>query len=174
MSIVVVGGASLAARGIVDRTTNDVDVIARVEEISGELRLSRASPFPAAFAESVERVARDYQLPREWLNSVVDRQWDAGLPPHLMHDVLWKRYSTLSVGYVGRRALISLKLFAAVDQGEKSKHWQDLLVLHPSDKELDEAEAWVEDQDASEQFRDFLRQASERLRKILAERPSGT
>lgn len=55
-------------------------------------------------------------------------------------------------GIAGRRALIALKLFAAVDQGPRSVHMQDLLPFDASDEELGEAAAWVRQQDASAQF----------------------
>ena len=60
---------------------------------------------------------------------------------------------------VGRRALITLKLFATVDQGPKSVHHQDLVELAPTDDELREAAAWVETQDASPIFPQLVQEA---------------
>lgn len=56
------------------------------------------------------------------------------------------------MGLVGRRTLVTLKLFAAVDQGPRSVLYQDLITLSPAKDELDGAAAWVKTQDASEAF----------------------
>lgn len=170
ISLVVVGGASLASTGLVERTTKDVDVIARADRRGNETILFPASPLPPEFLGLVERVARDYGLPPDWLNTVIDSQWKAGLPPRLAEDIRWVDYSSLSVGFVGRKTLIVLKLFAAVDQGPRSKHWQDLLILEPSGDELKAAVDWVGGQDAGLEFQQFVRDASERLQRDLASR----
>ncbi len=57
-------------------------------------------------------------------------------------------------------ALIALKLFAAVDQGKESVHYQDLLALDPEETELRDAEEWVRQQDVSEIFQDLVTQTS--------------
>ncbi len=168
ISLVVVGGASLASTGLVDRTTKDVDVIATAVRSEGKTELYPATPFPAGFQEAVDRVAKDFGLPADWLNSVIESQWRAGLPPRLAEDIEWREYSTLSIGLVGRKALIPLKFFAAVDQGVKSKHWQDLLTLRPTNDEIDEAASWVSGQDAGEEFNQYIRDARGQLRRDLA------
>jgi hypothetical protein len=167
ISIVVVGGASLAAGKLIDRTTKDVDVIAKAERIDGNLILSKASPVPIEFTSAVERVSRDYGLPKDWLNTVIDSQWEFGLPPGIEEDITWKTYSTLTVGFVGRKGLIPLKLFASVDQGPRSKHWQDLINLAPTDVELSQAATWVKTQDDGAHFKQDVEQASEQLRRAL-------
>jgi hypothetical protein len=58
----------------------------------------------------------------------------------------------LHVGLAGRRALIALKLFAAADQGPRSKHASDLLDLAPTSEEWAEAVAWVKEQDCAPEF----------------------
>lgn len=60
------------------------------------------------------------------------------------------------MGLAGRRTLVALKLFAAVDGGPDSVHLQDLLVLAPIDAELDEAAGWVATQDAAPEFASML------------------
>jgi hypothetical protein len=103
--------------------------------------------------KAVARVARDFGLPADWLNTQVAGQWDTGLPPGLSKRISWRRYGGLSVGIVDRRDLVFLKLYAAADDvGTRSVHFQDLLALKPSDGELDAAAAWVKKQDASPDF----------------------
>ncbi len=166
-SIVVVGGASMAALGLIERTTKDVDVIASAHFDKGEFHLSRATPFPDSFLEAIQRVARDFGLPDEWLNGVIDKQWNTGLPPGLSEHIEWRTYSALKVGFVGRGGLIPLKFFAVVDQGSNSKHWQDLLALQPTGGEIKEAASWVRSQDEGLEFKDFVNQVSDELRQTL-------
>lgn len=76
----------------------------------------------------------------------------------------------LQVGLVGRRTLIALKLFAAVDPSPRSVHAQDLIALWPSDEELTEATAWVETQDASEHFPALVAEMVEHVRSRRRDR----
>lgn len=168
-TVVVVGGANLIASGAVQRTTKDVDVIARVESHGGHEELVRAAPFPEPLEDAIRRVARDFGLPPDWLNAVVERQWETGLPPGLEEDISWQKYSALTVGFAGRHVLVHLKLFAAADQGPESVHWQDLLALKPTPREIEEAAAWVRDQDVGPEFKSFVDEASERLHRAVEE-----
>ena len=147
-AIVVVGGAALALRGWVPRSTHDVDVIATADP-SGALS---PPPLPEALVAAVRRVARDFGLPGEWLNCLVARQWNAGLPDSLAADLQWRQYRALRVGLAGRESLLALKLFAAVDRGPRSVHVQDLLALAPSEAEMVRASAWVQTQDLAPEW----------------------
>lgn len=156
-AIVVVGGASLSLLGLIPRTTQDVDVIARVDVEDAEVPLSAASmippePFPEILAQAIHTVARDFGLPADWINADVALQWHSGLPPGLQEEIVWREYEALSVGLAGRRALIALKLFAAVDGGPGGVHYQDLRALHPTSEELEQAAIWVRTQDVSPVF----------------------
>ena len=151
VAIVVTGGATLSLLGVVDRGTRDVDVIARAwRDDRGKLRLREPEPLPVSLAEAIHTVARDFGLDEDWMNAAVGRHWAQGLPPWITDDIRWTNFGGgLDVGLVGRRTLIALKLFAAVDQRPESVHSQDLLALRPNDAELEEAQAWVLTQDAA-------------------------
>lgn len=164
VSIVVVGGASLAMQGVIQRTTEDVDVIAR---INSEGELHPASPFSQGFMQAISKVARDFGLDKNWLNCVIDNQWKTGLPPGMSNDISWTDFGHLKVGMVGRAGLIPLKLFAVVDSEPGSKHWNDLLKLNPSVEELDNASSWVSTQDASTLFQSMLNEVVHELRTAL-------
>lgn len=167
--IVIVGGASLNLAGLIDRATDDVDVIARVEEAEGEAMLIRPDPMPEALEEAVQRVARDFGLPSGWLNTAVGNQWQTSLPPSLEEDLTWQRFGGLRVGVAGRRPLIALKLLAAVDQGGKqSVHYQDLVRLEPTEKELEEAQNWAESEDPSPIVADHIDQVIRHVRNDTA------
>ena len=98
------------------------------------------------------------------MNTEIGAQWDLGLPPFLTDDLTWHRYGGLHVGLAGRRTLIALKLFAAVDQGPESVHYQDLVALAPTDEELNAAASWVRGQDTSPIFAEMLDQVTHRVR----------
>lgn len=68
----------------------------------------------------------------------------------------WKTYGGLWVGLAGRRTLIALKLFAAVDHDPQSVHVQDLIALAPTDDELEEAAEWTRKQDESSAFKEMV------------------
>jgi hypothetical protein len=160
IAVVVVGGATLNLLGIVRRSTSDVDVIAQAyRDEAGQLRLAHAEPFPESLQRAIQTVARDFSLAADWMNAAVGKQWAQGLPPSTSEEITWRTYGGLDVGLVGRRALITLKLFATVDQGPKSVHHQDLVELAPTDDELREAAAWVETQDASPIFPQLVQEA---------------
>jgi len=172
VALVVVGGATLNLLGLIDRVTQDVDVIARAVEPIGALpaRLAPPDPLPDALQRAILRVARDFGLAPDWINTAIARQWSQGLPPWLPQDITWRRYGGLQLGLVGRRTLIALKLFAAADQSVRSVHAQDLLALNPSDEELDEAAAWVTTQDASDSFPRLVREVVEHVRRHRRDR----
>lgn len=160
IGIVVVGGASLNLLGLIERTTGDVDVIASVRspEEKSELMLVPPDPVPEPLAKAIERVARDFNLPPDWMNTEIGAQWELSPPPHLEEGLTWRQYGGLRVGLAGRRTLIALKLFAAVDQGPESVHYQDLTALGPTDEELNEAAEWVRAQDVSPVFAEMIDQ----------------
>lgn len=166
VAIVVVGGSTLSYRGWVPRTTRDVDVIARATT-DGPRRLIPARPLPPPFVEALERVARDYGLPADWLNTTVGAQWSFGLPEGFAEELEWRTFGALEVGFAGRESLIALKLFAAVDQGAGSVHLQDLLALRPSAQELERAAAWVRTQDAGADFPSLVEGVLDHVRRAL-------
>lgn len=144
--ILIVGGASLNLAGwIPPRSTDDVDVLARLDEEAGAL--ANPDSLPTAFFEAVRTVARDFDLPENWLNTEVALQWETGLPPRADEGIRWESFGSLHVGLAGRQTMVTLKLFAVGDRGVDSVHFQDLVALEPSPEELQEARDWVVDQD---------------------------
>jgi hypothetical protein len=162
--LVAVGGAALQLQGLVDRTTQDVDVIGRVRAEGDDV--AHPEPLPEAVVRAAQAVARDLDLPTDWLNTEIAAQWRTGLPPGLSDDLTWRQFGGplggLVLGLVGRRTLVALKLFAAVDRGPRSVHFQDLRALAPTRAELDAAAAWVRTQDESPVFADMVGQVVDR------------
>ena len=158
-AIVVVGGTALILHGFVARVTEDVDVIAiSIDPPSRKpRRIKDPNPMPESLVRAVSRVARDFNLPDDWLNTMVSLQWKTGLPRGFEDRIHWKKYQGLWLGLADRYDLIFLKLFAAADsEGPSSVHFQDLMALAPTRKELDNAEEWVRSQDPSPGFIEIL------------------
>lgn len=163
--LVVVGGAALNLRGYVFRTTNDVDVIARARlEEDGTVEMIPPEPLPADLVKAAAVVARDFGLRSDWINTEIAAQWRGGLPPNFAEGLTWKQYNTLHIGLPDRAALIALKLFAAVDRGPRSVHYQDLVALAPTTEEMEAATAWVLSQDAGSGFAGLVEDVVMQLR----------
>lgn len=153
--LVVIGGSALTALGLVRRATRDVDLLAIAEK--GELR--SAEPLPQALRTARDRVARDFDLDRNWLNAGPTDLLRWGLPAEFMTRVVTRRYGqALTVHFAGRVDQIHFKLFAMVDQAG-GRHEADLRALHPSTAELIAAARWSLTQDPSPGYRMVLREA---------------
>ncbi|AGY60029.1 hypothetical protein [Gloeobacter kilaueensis] len=136
--LAVIGGGGLALLGLIDRATRDIDVVARVE---GAGYIS-AEPLPPVLKEAVEQTALLLDLDRSWLNGAPTDLLRFGLPQGFRERALVRRYSALTLQLASRYDQIHFKLFAAVDQGAKSKHFADLKRLQPSTEELLAAARW--------------------------------
>lgn len=167
LAIILTGGATLNLLGIIERTTSDIDVIARASRgEDGSFRMEEAEPFPAALDGAVATVARDLGLPRDWMNGMVGEQWRHGFPPFMVEEIEWTNYGGgLDVGLVGRRTLVAFKLFASVDQGPESVHFRDLVLLEPGDDELIESRDWVIGQESHSGWPNMVDRVVERVRR---------
>lgn len=153
--VVVSGGAGLLLLGVLNRPTQDVDLVAIVEK--GQAVSAR--PMPAALETAAQEIALDRGLPTNWLNPGPTQLLNLGLPKGFMNRCQRWDYGGLVVYAVGRREQIHFKLYAAVDQGSESKHASDLKLLCPSVEELHTAADWCKTHDASEPFAEQLQQA---------------
>jgi hypothetical protein len=83
ISLIVCGGAALVARSLVQRVTNDVDVVALLK--NGEL--VSPAPLPVSLLLAAEKVADGMNLPKDWPNngpsSGVGGLFKVGLPDGL-------------------------------------------------------------------------------------------
>lgn len=168
-AVVVVGGAALNLLGVVARATQDVDVIAVgvTEHPAPPSSVHPPDPLPLHLADAVARVARDFGLPHDWLNTVVGKQWETGLPPGFEGRIEWRRVGSLWLGLPGRIDLVFLKLYAAADDiGPTSRHFKDLLALEPTQQELEAAADWVCSQDPSPAMRTVVSQVIRHVNRI--------
>lgn len=151
--LIAVGGLVLRLRGVITRVTEDLDVIAAVDPVTGVM-VPAERPLPAELRSAAALVAHDLELRDDWLNSVVAAQWEgAGLPPGMASRVEWREFGGLSLGLAGRLDLIALKLYAFVDRWVDrempNKHGADLRALAPTDDEWAFALEWVLSQDGT-------------------------
>jgi hypothetical protein len=153
--LVVIGGSALTALGLVKRSTRDVDLVAIAE--NGELR--SANPLPDSLRIASSRVARDFGLDENWLNSGPTDLLNWGLPEGFMDRIVRRDYGeALIVHFASRFDQINFKLFAMVDQGG-GRHEADLRALHPDRDELIAAARWSTTQDPSPGYRMVLDEA---------------
>lgn len=147
--LIVIGGSALLALGLVSRSTRDVDVVA----LTGRTGLEEALPLPEPLSEACARVARDFGLPDDWLNSAAAADMlRLGLPDGFVKRLTRREYGpSLTVRYASRIDQIHFKLHATVDRGG-GKHFADLQALAPSQDELLIAARWTRTHDPSEGY----------------------
>jgi hypothetical protein len=150
----------LLALGLISRTTRDADILAGVDLREG---LVDPRPMSDALRTAALRVAREYDLEENWLNTGPADQVLAGLPEGFLERLTPRAYGhLLTIHLPDRYDLIHLKLFAAVDQG-MGRHVNDLAALAPTDPELLAAARWVLNQDAGEVFPAIVRDALKQM-----------
>ena len=157
--LVVIGGSGLLALGMIERSTRDVDLVALR---SGD-DLNSAKPLPEPLEAARNRVARDFSLPDDWLNSGPGDLLDFGMPEGFIERLERRDYGDGLVVYLAsRHDQIHFKLYALVDQGP-GKHEEDLRALDPSEEELRTAARWARTHDPSEGFAGVLEQVLSHL-----------
>ncbi len=147
--LVVIGGSALLALGLTTRPTRDVDVVALLEDD----RIVSPVPLPEPLVAARSRVAADFDLAEDWLNTTPASLLDFGLPQGFASRLERKLYgSSLTVHFASRIDQIHFKLYATVDQG-LGKHESDLRALEPTSEELLAAARWARTHDPSDGFR---------------------
>ena len=153
--LVVIGGSALLALGLISRPTRDVDVLALV----GAGGFESAQPLPVPLAEACAKVARDLELPADWLNSEPGDMLRLGLPAGFAERLDCRVFGPhLTVCFASRFDQVHFKLYALVDQGP-GKHEADLRALEPTHEELISAAVWSRTHDPSEGYRGVLTEA---------------
>lgn len=153
--LLAIGGGALQLLGLITRSTKDIDVVALVED-------GRAIPIPSLpgpLRRAVEDTASVLRLPPEWFNAGPRSLMDLGLPDGSVGRSHRRQWGGLVLHLADRRDQICFKLYAAVDQGPRSKHFDDLRRLEPTNDELRTAAAWSQSHDPSPGFAAELRGA---------------
>ena|SRR5688500_14141174 len=140
--LLAIGGGALQLLGLITRPTRDIDVIGLVADAD----VISMATLPGPLQQAVEDTATVFRLPTTWFNAGPRSLTDLGLPEGILERA-------------HRRDQIFFKLYAAVDQGPRSKHFDDLQRLKPSSAELRDAAAWARSHDPSEAFNTELQGA---------------
>lgn len=157
--LVVIGGSGLLALGLIERSTRDIDILALR---SGD-ELDSAKPLPPNLEAARDRVARDFSLPKDWLNPGPTDLLEFGLPEGFIERLERRDYGyALTVYLASRYDQIHFKLYALVDQGP-GKHEKDLRALSPTEAELLAAARWSRLHDPSEGYAGVLREVLSHL-----------
>ena len=141
--------------GFIERPTADVDVVGLVAPAG----YRQATRLPEFLSEAATEVGAALGLGSQWLNTGPAGLLDFGLPRGLEERVTIREFGALQVHLPAREDLICFKLYALVDQGQRSKHMTDLLALNPTSDELIEAARWTRTHDPSVGFLGELRGA---------------
>jgi hypothetical protein len=151
--LVLVGGGNLILRELIPRpTTKDLDVLgARTPEGVAQVR-----PMPEPLRDAVMDVGRAFGLADDWLNTGPDSLLDLGLPDGFVERLERRDYGGLVAWLAGRFDMVCFKLYAAADQGLRSRHFQDLRDLGPARDDLLVAGRWAVSHDTSPGFRSLL------------------
>lgn len=151
--LIVCGGSALLAMHLVNRTTQDVDVVALMRDGV----LVTAEPLPPHLVTAVERVSAMMYLPEDWLNNGPASQFVMGLPPGFADRLQRVDIGNkLTIHYISRADQIYFKTFASADRG--GYHIADLKALAPTHEEILRAALWCMEQDVSEGFRFIIKE----------------
>jgi len=151
--MVLIGGGNLILRGLVTRpTTKDLDVLGAWSP-TGVAALEK---MPGPLAVGIEDVALTYGLSSDWMNLGPAAILDHGVPSGFLERLERRDYGGLVLWLADRVDMICFKLFAAVDQGIRSRHLQDLRELAPTRDELLVAARWTRTHDPSPGYRALL------------------
>jgi hypothetical protein len=151
--VVLVGGGNLILRELINRpTTKDLDILG--ERTADGVTPIR--PLPGPLRDAVVDVGRTYGLADDWLNTGPDSLLELGLPDGFVQRLERRGFGGLVAWLAGRFDMVCFKLYAAVDQGSRSRHFQDLRDLEPERDELLAAARWARSHDPSPGFRSLL------------------
>jgi len=139
VTICVIGGGALNLLGLIQRSTEDIDVVALVDHT-----MISAEPLPATLVDAVLEIARLHDLRPSWLNNEPTGMLKHGLPEGFLERCTRREFAGLVVLLASRLDQIHLKLYAAAHP--RDKHYGDLRALHPAREELVLAAAWVRTQ----------------------------
>ncbi len=153
--LLAIGGGALQLQGLITRPTRDIDVVAMIDRAA----LVPLERLPTPLEQAVSDTAAVFGLPTGWFNAGPRSLIDFGLPDGVLKRAHRREWAGLVLHVADRRDQIFFKLYAAVDQGPGSKHFQDLRQLEPSVAKLRAAAGWVRTHDPSPGFDQELRRA---------------
>ncbi|MFH0751804.1 MAG: hypothetical protein V2B17_08205 [Chloroflexota bacterium] len=148
-------------------TTKDLDLLG--EWTADGIKPMR--PMPESLGIAVVDVARTYGLASDWVNLGPESLLNLGLPDGFLGRLERQDYRGLVAWLAGRFDMVCFRLYAAADQGPRSRHLQDLRELRPDRDELLTAARWSITHDPSPGYRSLL---VDTLRQLGVEDPDAS
>lgn len=148
LEVAICGGTALNLSGLIDRPTQDVDVVS-------------PEKWPDPFQQAVNITAKKYNLKPDWMNPGPVDLFRQGLPEgYFQRCERLSFQKKLTYLITARVDQIYFKLYACIDRG--GYHVTDLKALQPSEDELFQAALWCFTHDVSQPFKklmiDFMQQ----------------
>lgn len=109
------------------------------------------------------RLVSGNHVASDWVNLGPESLLDLGLPDGFLGRLERRDYGGLVAWLADRFDMVCFKLYAAVDQGPRSRHLQDLRELRPDLDELLAAGRWTMTHDPSPGYRSLLVDTLHRL-----------
>lgn len=145
----IIGGANLIAQGLIDRGTQDIDVI-----------------IPPSFSEQINNaihsIAKNHDIHETWINTMpssdakfLDEGWKE-------RSALFFKGKLLSIHLIGRKDIIGMKLAATLD---RERDAEDLLAMNPTDEEWEFGRKWAREYDANPNWPALIDQLVLELKK---------
>ena len=157
--VAAIGGGALLLLGRIIRPTRDLDIVALLDRNE----LISAHPLPDPLLAAIREVGSALKLPEDWINSAPADLWKMGLPEGFQDRLDPLYFGGLTLYCASRFDQICFKLYASVDQGPNSKHFEDLKRLQPNPVELQKAAIWCQTHDVSTEFAGCLDEALHEL-----------
>lgn len=140
-------------RELIERpTTRDLDILGEWTPDG----ITPTRPMPGPLRDAVIDVGRAFGLASDWLNTGPDSLLDLGLPSGFVERLERRDFGGLVAWLAGRYDMVCFKLYAAVDQGSRSRHFQDPTDLSSGRDDLLEAARWTMSHDPSPGFRSLM------------------
>lgn len=143
-AVVAIGGGALSFLGLIQRSTEDIDLVALLANDT----LTSAEPLPPSLATAVAEIATMYRLDPKWMNAEPTSLLRHGLPKGFLDRCVRREFSALTVLFASRFDQIHFKLLAISRPNDK--HHADLKQLEPTREELWSAVRWVRTQATGE------------------------
>jgi len=142
LEVAICGGAALNLLGLIQRVTQDVDLVSPKD-------------LPSTFIQAIQITADHFQLKPDWVNQGPIDLLEMGLPEGFFERCQHlKFHPSLDFLIASRFDQIHFKLYASIDRG--GYHVQDLKALKPNNAELLAAAQWTQTHDVSEAFKQLL------------------
>lgn len=135
-----------------------MDIVAFIKKNDdGVGSLVKADYLTPELKTAAQRVERDFNLEKGWLNVDPASVMDFGFPEGMMKRLKTHRYgNNLIVHFLSRYDQIHFKLYAALTSDRRIIHAGDLIALNPTKDEINAAAGWIMTRDTALLYKHVL------------------